>query len=125
MRILGSTFSVPPSRSVYLLIMISAVIAANTIYPLYEQFHPADDYAIYEYFAEAVDKGQNPYSIRPGFRSVTVPHFFPVGGTQLKKGVISQTYADYPPLFYLVNSLAFRIDHFPGLVLQPGIHVDG
>lgn len=106
-----------PSRapSLGLFVMLAAVIAANTIYPLYQEFHPADDYAIYEYFAEAVDKGQNPYSIAPDYRSEIVPKFFYVGFTQPEKGVIRQTYADYPPLFFLINSVAFRIDTLKGL----------
>lgn len=66
--------------------MIGAVIAANTIYPLYQHFYPADDYAIYEYFAEAVDKGQNPYTIEPGYRSQIVPRFLSRWGDSTDDG---------------------------------------
>jgi len=110
-------FSVPPITSLYLFVLLAASILVYTFYPLYREFQPADDYAIYTYFAEAVSKGINPYSIPPDYRSEIVPTFFDVGWTQPTLGVVRPQYADYPPLLMMVNSFIFQLDNLRGLYL--------
>jgi len=103
---------------VYFLVLLLASIAVHTLHALWTQFRPGDDYAIYEYFAEAVSKGLNPYAIPQNYRSDTVRRFFNNAGVaQPNAGVISQRYADYPPLLMMVNSLVFRLNNVRGLYI--------
>jgi hypothetical protein len=83
--------------------------------PLIGRFSPADDYAIYVHFAEAVSDGHNPYSLPDKYRSTVPPTFFQVGSTQTAPGKIIHQYADYPPLLMLFNSWMFRLHNLKGL----------
>jgi hypothetical protein len=94
--------------------LLLVVIIGNGLY-LWNTFKPADDYAIYIYFAEAAERGLSPYDIPDGYKSKIIQRFFPVGWTQPVAGVIRQGYADYPPLLMKINSMVFSLDPVKGL----------
>lgn len=111
-----STINSISSNAVFILII---PIIFFTFFPLTTNFFfPSDDYAIYEYFAEAVSQGINPYSIPADFKSEIVPKILKVGDTQPSPGVIRQEYADYPPLLMVINSFAFRFHNVKGLYVM-------
>jgi hypothetical protein len=91
------------------------LILVYTIIPLISLFRPSDDYVIYEYFAEAVSKDINPYSIPSDYFSSTTSDLLAFGPSQTSPGVIRQKYADYPPLLMTINSLAYRVHNEKGL----------
>jgi hypothetical protein len=98
------------------ILLVSIAIFFYTFYPLVSRlFRPSDDYAIYEYFAEAVSKGINPYSVPDDYRSDIVPTIIEVGHTQPSVGIIRKEYADYPPLLMIINSFVFRLHNLKGL----------
>jgi len=103
--------SISENYSVYVCILI----LVYTIIPLFSLFRPSDDYVIYQYFAEAVSKDINPYSIPSDFYSGTVSDLLAFGPSQSSPGVIRQQYADYPPLLMIINSLAYRVHNEKGL----------
>lgn len=109
--------AIPSSASPSFFFLLTTSILIYTFYPLFHTFRPSDDYAIYTYFAEAVSKGINPYSISSDYRSEIVPIFFNIGWTQPSLGVVRPEYADYPPLLMFVNSVIFRLHNLKGLYL--------